>query len=88
MIGESVVVIGSSLYVFCSFFDLKQCAGYVLFHAVCEYICSGDCGVNLFCSLEKQISEIYTRLFFPVFLIACIPSVKWSVGIKKWFYLR
>ena len=38
MIGESAVVIGSSLYVFYSFFELKQCAGYILFHAVCEYI--------------------------------------------------
>lgn len=27
-------------------------------------------------------------LFVPVFLIACISSMKWSVGIKKWFHLR
>ncbi|KAL9986140.1 hypothetical protein ACROYT_G000230 [Oculina patagonica] len=57
MIGESAVVIGSSLYVFYSFFELKQCAGYILFHAV-------------------------------LFLIAGISSMKWSVGIKKWFHLR
>lgn len=37
MIGESAVVIGSSLYVFCSFFELKLYAGYILFHAVREY---------------------------------------------------
>ncbi|KAJ7385455.1 hypothetical protein OS493_016539 [Desmophyllum pertusum] len=57
MIGESVIVIGSSLYVFCSLFEWKQSVGYILFHAV-------------------------------LFTVACIPSVKWAVGITKWFHLR
>lgn len=36
MIGESAVVIASSLYIFCSFFELKQSAGFILFHVICE----------------------------------------------------
>ena len=36
MSGEAVVVTGASLCVFCSLFELKQSAGYVLFHIVCK----------------------------------------------------
>lgn len=50
-------MVGCSLYVFCSQFELKQSAGYILFHVT-------------------------------VFLVACIPSVKWTAGIRKWFDLR
>lgn len=57
MIGESAVVVGCSLYLICSQFELKQSAGYILFHIT-------------------------------VLLVACIPSVKWTAGIRKWFHLR
>ncbi len=53
MIGESAVVIGSSLYVFYSFFELKQCAGYILFHVVREYHSSG---VLFLLGAQKRIS--------------------------------
>ena len=38
MVAESVVAIASSLYIFCSFFELKQSAGFILFHIIREYI--------------------------------------------------
>jgi len=57
MVAESAVVIASSLCIFCSFFELKQSVGFILFHGI-------------------------------LFLLACIPSMKWDVGIKKWFHLR
>lgn len=84
MIGESVIVIGSSLYVFCSLFEWKQSVGYILFHAVREY--SNQMNFSFFRCRCQYLNLLL--IIISVFTVACIPSVKWAVGITKWFHLR
>lgn len=64
MIGESAVVIASSLYIFCSFFELKQSAGFILFHVICE---SNPCGLANTRCRSKYLNFALDCYFFQCF---------------------
>lgn len=54
MVAESAVVIASSLYISCSFFELKQNAGFILFHVIREYVDSNPVELSLHVALMLQ----------------------------------
>ena len=49
---------------------------------------STRCSARLSQKQKLYLNFVLDWFFFSVFLVAFIPSMKWDVGIKKWFHLR
>ena len=94
MVGEALVVAGSSLVVFCSLFEWRESLGYAFFHLVRKctlHCCSSGC-YGSFCILDYVQPRRYCLLgfLFSVIIVALLPSLSsgWTVGIKKWIKFR
>ena len=62
MMKENILVLSTSIYIFCNHFQVRERAGYALFHVVCKYQDRSKCSTFIGSVDESKKFEITSNV--------------------------